>query len=435
MKGASTFRVVLTRELHRMFRSPGLWVALLVPSALLVGLLWYLEDAPRSTGDNYSLSLMMIGARSASFWLSVAYLPIGFLLTRAYGTRLRQVAAFASSRPIARRTAANARSLALLIVSAGLASIAIAALAWAAPTSLRSQIPVLLYHDMLSADQPGEFELSFPDEQAADCFEAYQARFLELPRACSLFGFAVLESTAPFLFLEADEGVCLDDWMTQQCGLHSRRFSPGRTTMVPVVEDDRKCLETWVASAGATCPGLARRILHEYGASDPSQVIQGERRPDPGASPVGHWVTLVRASREEQHCADAWASSYAPLREECYRTVSGERSLLGMTPAERNRAGEISMRKPRAFVHGLPSAVYIGLSAGLWMLFWSLFGTAVGLRPAGAATTATSIIVGAVACGLGATLGGVASNLWVLGTLCLAAYGAVIALWTRSDLD
>ena len=240
---------------------------------------------------------------------------------------------------------------------------------------------------------------------------------------------------APFLFLDAEGGVGLDHWLEQGCGLRSRRFSPGRTSMVSLAEDDRKCLETWAASPGATCPGLAASILHEYGAPDFSHVIQGERRPDPGGSPVGHWVTLVRASPEEQHCADAWALSYAPLREECYLTVSGERSLLGMTPAERNRAGEISMRKPRAFVHGLPAAVYIGLSAGLWVLFWSLFGTAVGLRPAGAATTATSIIVGAVACWLGATLGGVASNLWVLGALCLAAYGMVIALWTRSDLD
>jgi hypothetical protein len=434
MKGASPFRVVLTRELYRLFRSPGLWVALVAPSALLVGLLWYLEDAPRSTGDNYSLSLM-IGARGASFWLSVTYLPIGFLLTRAYGTRLRQVAEFASSRLIARRTAANARSLALLIVSAGCASIAIAALAWAAPTSLRSKIPVLLYHDMLRAHQLGDFELSFPDEEAADCFEAYQARFSDLPPACSGFGLAVLETTAPFLFLDSDEGVCLDDWMAQGCGLSSRRFSPGRTTMVPVVEDDRKCLETWAVSPGATSAGLAARILHEYGAPDPSHVVQGERRPDPGGSPVGHWVTLVRASPEEQHCADAWASSYAPLRGECYLTVFEQRSLADMTLVERNRADEISRRKPRAFVHGFSAAVYIALSAGLWVLFWSLFGTAVGLRPAGAATTATSIIVGAVACWLGATLGGVASNLWVLGALCLAAYGMVIALWTRSDLD
>ena len=433
MKGASPFRAVLTRELRRMFRSPGLWVALLVPSALLVGVLWYLEDATRSTGNNYSLSLM-IGARVASVWLSVAFVPMGLLLTRAYGTRLRKVAEFVSSRLVARRTAANARSLALFIVSAGLASIALAALAWAAPTSLRSKIPVLLYHDMLRAHQLGA-ELSFPDERAADCFDAYEARFSELPPACSSFGLDVLETTAPFLFLDAHEGVCLDDWIAQHCGLSSRRFSPSGTTMVPVLEDDRKCLEAWAAGQGATCAELAARMLHDYGGPDPTHVVQGVRRPDPGGTPVGHWVTLVRASPEEQHCADAWASSYAPLREECYLTVFDQRSLADMTLAERNRANELWMSKPRAFVHGFPAGVYIALSAGLWALFWSLFGTAVGLRPAGAATTSTSIIVGVVACWLGITLGGIASNLWVLGVLCLAAYGAVIALWTRSDLD
>ena len=47
MKCARTFRVALVGELRRMLRSPGLWVALLVPLALSVALLWYAEDAPR----------------------------------------------------------------------------------------------------------------------------------------------------------------------------------------------------------------------------------------------------------------------------------------------------------------------------------------------------------------------------------------------------
>jgi hypothetical protein len=415
-----------------MIQSPGLWVALVAPSALLVGLLGYLEDAPRSTGDNYSLSLI-IGARGASFWLAVACIPVGVLLTRAYGARLQRVAAFLSSRPIARRTAAHARALALLIVAFGVSLITMAALAWAAPTSMRSKVPVVLYLEMLRASELGEFELTFPNERAADCFEAYAGRVHALPPGCFNFAVEVLESTAPFVFLDSDQGLCLDDWTDQHCGFAYRRFSPSGTTMVPVVEEDRECLEGWEASRDPTCADLATKLLDEYVAPDQPQSIRSERRPDPGASRVGHRVTLIRASAEEQHCADAWASSFQPLREECYLTQHD--GWLGKTPEDQRRVHELSMRKPRAFVRGRPPAIYIALSAGLWVLFWSLFGTAVGLRPAGAATTATSIIVGVVACWLGATFGGVASNLWVLGTLCLVAYGTVIALWTRSDLD
>ncbi len=434
MKSASPFRVVFTRELHRLLRSLGLWVALVAPSALLVGVLWYLEDAPRSTGDNYSLSLML-GARLASFWLAVACIPVGILLIRAYGTRLQRVATFLSSRPVARRTAAHARSLALLIVAFGVSLITMAALAWAAPTSMRREVPVVLYLEMLRASELGKFELTFPNERAADCFEAYAGRVHALPPGCFNFATKVLESTAPFVFLDSGQGLCLDDWTDQHCGLGYRRFSPSGTTIVPVVEEDRECLEGWAASRNPTCADLATKLLDEYVAPDQPQSIRGERRPDPGAIRVGHRVTLIRASAEEQHCADAWASSFQPLREECYLTVFEERSLADMTPAEQNRAQELARRKPRAFVHGPPAAINIALSAGLWVLFWSLFGTAVGLRPAGAGTTATSIIIGAVACWLGATFGGIASNLWVLGALCLAAYVGVIALWTRSDLD
>jgi hypothetical protein len=435
MKCARPFRVALVGELRRMLRSPGLLVAALVPLVLAVALLWYGEDAPRSTGDNYSLSLMLMSAWLADFWFGLACIPIGVLLTRAYGARLRQMAAFLSSRPIARRTAVHARVLALLIVASGVSLIALVALALAAPTSTRSEVPVVLYLDMLKASALGEVELTFPNERAAGCFEAYEARVDALPPGCRLFGVDVLEGTAPFVFLDADEGRCLDHWTDPGCRLgYYRRFSSRGTSIVSVGEEDRDCLEGWAGSQDPTCARLATRLLDEYVASKQLERPRGERRPDPGASLVGHRVTLVRASAEEQHCADAWAASFQPLREECYVTEP-DRWGSDRTPEEQERAGELSHRKPRAFVHGVPAAVQIALAAGLWVLFWSLFGTAVGLRPAGAATTVSSILVGGVAYWLGASLGGPMSNLVVLGCLCLAAYAAVVALWTRTDLD
>ncbi len=434
MKCARPFRVALVGELRRMLRSPGLLVAALVPLVLTVALLWYGEDAPRSTGDNYALSLMLWSAWLADFWFGLACIPLGFLLTRAYGARLRQMAAFLSSRPITRRTAVHARVLALLIVASGVSLIALVALALAAPTSTRSEVPVVLYLDMLKASALGEVELTFPNERAAECFEAYEARVDALPRGCHLFGVDVLEGTAPFVFLDADEGLCLDDWTGPDCRLGCRRVSSRGTSFVSVVEKDRECLEGWAGSQDPTCARLATRLLDEYVASKQLKRPRSERRPDPGASLVGHRVTLVHASAEEQHCADAWAASFQPLREECYVT-DPDRWGSDRTPEEQERAGELSHRRPRAFVHGVPAAVQIALAAGLWVLFWSLFGTAVCLRPAGAATTVSSIFVGGVAYWLGASLGGPVSNLVVLGCLCMAAYAAVVALWTRTDLD
>jgi hypothetical protein len=430
MKGARSFRVALAGELRRMLRSPGLLVAALVPLVLTVALLWYREDALRSTGDNYSLSLMLMSAWLADFWFGLACIPIGFLLTRAYGARLRRMAAFLSSRPIARRTAVHARVLALLIVASGVSLIAMVALALAAPTSTRSEVPVVLYLDMLKANALGEVELTFPNERAAGCFEAYEARVDALPPGCHLFGVDVLEGAAPFVFLDAGEGLCLDDWTGSGCSLGYRRVSSRGTSIVSVVEEDRDCLEGWAGSQDPICGRLATRLLDEYVASEQPERPRSERRPDPGASLVGHRVTLVRASAEEQRCADAWASSFQPLLEECYETEWSDR-----TSEEQKRAGELSHRKPRAFVHGVPAAVQIAISAGLWVLFWSLFGTAVGLRPAGVGTTVSSILVGGVAYWLGATLGGPTSNPVVLGCLCLAAYAAVVALWTGTDLD
>lgn len=434
MKGAGPFRVALVNELRRMLRSPGLWVALLVPLALSVALLWYGEDAPRSTGDNYSLSLMLWSAWLADIWFGLAYIPIGILLTRAYGARLRRMAAFLSSRPVARRTAVHARVLALLIVASGVSLVTMVALALAAPTSTRSEVPLVLYLDMLKANALGEIELTFPNERAAGCFEAYEARVNALPPGCHLFGVDVLEGTAPFVFLDADEGLCLDDWTGSGCELGYRRFSSRGTSFVSVVEKDRDCLEVWAGSQDPTCARLATRLLDEYVASKQLEPPRSERRPDPGGRPVGHRVTLVRASAEEQRCAEAWAASFQPLREECYLTEHDRRGSEG-TPEERERAAELSHRKPRAFVHGVPAAVQVAISAGLWVLFWSLFGTAVGLRPAGVATTVSSILVGGVAYWLGASLGGPMSNPIILGCLCLAAYAAVLALWTRTDLD
>lgn len=430
MKGAGPFRVALANELRRMLRSPGLWVALLVPLALSVALLWYGEDAPRSTGDNYSLSLMLWSAWLADFGFGLAYIPIGILLTRAHGARLRRMAAFLSSRPVARRTAAHARVLALLIVASSVSLVTMVALALAAPTSTRSEVPVVLYLDMLKANALGEIELTFPNERAAGCFEAYEARVDALPPGCHLFGVDVLEGTAPFVFLDADEGLCLDGWTGSGCGLGYRRFSSRGTNFVSVVEKDRDCLEGWAGNQDPICGRIATQLLDEYVASAQLEQRRSERRPDPGASLVGHRVTLVRASAEEQRCADAWTSSFRPLREECYVTEWSDRA-----PEEQERAGELSHRNPRAFVHGVPAAVQIAISAGLWVLFWSLFGTAVGLRPAGVATTASSILVGGVAYWLGASLGGPMSNPIILGCLCLAAYAAVLALWTRTDLD
>ena len=344
------------------------------------------------------------------------------------------MAAFLSSRPIARRTAVHARVLALLIVASGVSLIALVALALAAPTSTRSEVPVVLYLDMLKANALGEVDLTFPNERAAGCFDAYEARVDALPPGCHLFGVDVLEGTAPFVFLDADEGLCLDDWTGPDCEWSYRRFSSRGTSFVSVLEKDRDCLEEWAGSQDPTCARLATRLLDEYVAPKQLERPRSERRPDPGASLVGHRVTLVRASAEEQRCADAWAASFQPLREECYVTES-DRGGSDRTPEEQERAGELSHRKPRAFVHGVPAAVQIALSAGFWVLFWSLFGTAVGLRPAGAATTVSSILVGGFAYWLGASLGGPMSNLVVLGCLCLAAYAAVVALWTRTDLD
>jgi len=434
MKGAGPFHVALANELRSMLRSPGLWVALLVPLAVSAALLWYGEDAPRSTGENYSLSLMLWSAWLADFWFGLAFIPIGILLTRAQGARVRRTAAFVSSRPILRRTAVHARVLALLIVASGVSMIAMAALALAAPMSTRSEVQVVLYLDMIKANAFGEVELTFPNERAAECFDAYEARVDALPHGCHLFGVDVLEGTAPFLFLDADEGLCLDDWTGPDCRLGYRRFSSRGTSFVSVAEKDRDCLEGWAGSQDPACARLASRLLDEYVRSKQLERPRSERRPDRGASLVGHRVTLVRASAEEQDCSDAWAASFQPLREECYVT---EFNRLGSdrTPEEEKRAIQLSHRRPRAFVHGVPAAVQIALAAGLWVFFWSLFGTAVGLRPAGAATTVSSVLVGGAAYWLGASLGGPMSNLVVLGCLCLGAYAAVVALWTRTDLD